>query len=339
MIDLIRSCRRRVSTLPILRSVLLVALAGFSGWALGQQNSETATPIGPRWWPSEWGPADQRGAANRVTPEKVLEAHKLIKQGKLYSLGRVYEHGMPLPGKRHFSLTIPGSPTSPPSGKNQGVSFDEMFSGEIGQVGTQFDGLGHVGVRVGNDDLFYNGFKRSEFANAYGHTKLGVENVGPIFTRGVLLDVAAVRKTKRLPVGYAISPDDLDAALAATKLTIRPGDVVMINTGHGELWMKDNDTYGGGEPGIGMAAARWLSDKKIVLIGADTWAIEVVPPEDPDRPYPVHQWDLVRNGIYHLENLDLAELAADKVYEFAFVFCPLRLKGATGSPGNPIAIK
>ena len=103
--------------------------------------------------------------------------------------------------------------------------------------------------------------------------------------------------------------------------------------------MKDNDSYGAGEPGIGMAAARWLSDKKIVLVGADSWAIEVVPPEDPERPFPVHQWDLVRNGIYHLENLDLAELAAVKVYEFAFVFSPLLLKGATGSPGNPIAVR
>ena len=90
----------------------------------------------PPWWPSEWGPEDQRGAANRLTPDKVLEANKLIKQGKVFSLGRVYEHGMPLPGKRHFSLTIPGSPTYGPSGKNQTVAFDEIFSGEIGQIGT-----------------------------------------------------------------------------------------------------------------------------------------------------------------------------------------------------------
>ena len=103
--------------------------------------------------------------------------------------------------------------------------------------------------------------------------------------------------------------------------------------------MKDNDTYGAGEPGIGMAAARFLTERKVALIGADTWAIEVVPHEDPDVPYPVHQWDLTRHGVYHLENLDLEQLAADKVYEFAFIFCPLRLKGATGSPGNPIAVR
>ena len=103
------------------------------------------TPVGPKWWPSPWGPDDQRGAANRITPQKVLEANKLIRTGKIYSLGRVYEHGMPLPGKRHFSLTIPGSPTQVAEGKNMLVSHDEMFSGEIGQVGTQFDGLGQIG--------------------------------------------------------------------------------------------------------------------------------------------------------------------------------------------------
>ena len=312
---------------------LLTLLVAFSAWAVDE------TPIGPRWWPSEFGPDDQRGAANRITPQKVLEAKELIREGKIYQLGRVYEHGMPLPGKRHYSLTIPGSPTADATGKNQIVSHDEMFSGEIGQVGTQFDGLGHVGVRVDKEDIFYNGFKRSEFADAYGLKKLGVENAGVFFTRGVLLDVAGYRQTERLPNGYVITIDDLEGCLAQAKTKIRPGDVVLLHTGHGKLWMVDNATYGAGEPGLGMASAAWLTEKKPALIGADTWAIEAVPHEDPDRPFPVHQWNLVRNGVYHLENLDLSQLAAEGVYEFAFVFSPLRLKGATGSPGNPIAIR
>ena len=103
--------------------------------------------------------------------------------------------------------------------------------------------------------------------------------------------------------------------------------------------MKENQIYNDGEPGVGLAAARWLSDQKITLVGADNWAIECVPPEDPERPFPVHQWNLVRNGIYHLENLDLSPLVDAEVYEFAFIFSPLRLKGATGSPGNPIAVR
>src|SRR5437667_3489076 len=101
---------------------LMCATVSAHYWAFGQGSPET--PIGPKWWPSEWGADDQRGAANRLTPAKVLEAGKLITTGKIYSLGRVYERGMPLPGDRHFVLTIPGSPTRPPNGKNQIVSFD-----------------------------------------------------------------------------------------------------------------------------------------------------------------------------------------------------------------------
>ena len=305
----------------------------------GRGATQEETPIGPKWWPSEWGPNDQRGAANRLTPGHVLEASRLIRAGKVYSLGRVYEHGMPLPGKRHFSLTIPGSPTGGPAGKNQEVYHDDLFSGEIGQIGTQLDGLGHVGVRLADDDYFYNGFRRSQFGTAYGLEKLGIENVGVFFTRGVLLDVAAARGVARLKAGEVVSVGDLEAALRAQGLEVREGDVVLLRTGHGQLWMKDNAGYAAGEPGIGMDAARWLCARKIVLVGADTWATEVVPPEDPDRPFPAHQMLLVRHGIYNLENLDLEELARDKVYEFAFVFAPLRLKGATGSPGNPIAVR
>ncbi len=297
------------------------------------------TPIGPKWWPSEWGPDDQRGAANRLTPEKVIEAAQLIKTGKVYHVGQVYEKGMPLVGERHFKLTIPGLPSSDPVGKNQIVGNDEMFSGEIGQVGTQMDGLGHVGVHMKGDNYFYNGFKLSEFGSAYGLKKLGVENIGIFFTRGVLLDVAGLKGVERLDPDYLITAADLQDALDAAELKIGTGDVVLIRTGHAQLWMKDNDTYNASEPGIGMEAARWITDRKVSLIGADTWAIEKMPGEDPDREVPVHQWTITRHGIYHLENMNLEELAADKAYEFAFVFAPLPFKGATGSPGNPVAVR
>src|SRR5205085_9740759 len=94
-------------------------------------------PIGDKFWPSEFGGDDQRGAANRITPKTTLRGAQLIKEGRVFQLGRLYEHGMPLPGKRHFSLTIPGLPTGKPAGANQLVSNDELVSGEIGQVGTQ----------------------------------------------------------------------------------------------------------------------------------------------------------------------------------------------------------
>lgn len=306
---------------------------------LGLAPGVEETPIGPKWWPSEWGAEDQRGAANRLTPEKVRAASRLIRDGRVYSLGRLYEHGMPLPGKRHFSLTIPGSPTGGPDGKNRGVYHDDLFSGEIGQIGTQLDGLGHVGVRIGDDDYFYNGFRRSQFGTAYGLEKLGIEHVGVFFTRGVLVDLAAFQGVNRLKAGTVITAADLEGALKRQGVDVGPGDVVLIRTGHGTLWMKDNAAFGGGEPGIGMDAGRWLADRKIALVGSDTWATEAVPHEDPERPFQVHQLLLVRHGIYNLECLDLEALAADRVYEFAFIFAPLRLKGATGSPGNPIAVR
>lgn len=301
--------------------------------------ADAETPIGPAWWPSPWGAKDERGAANRITPERIAAAAKLIRQGKIYSLGRLYEHGMPLPGNRHFSLTIPGSPTGGPSGKNRMVYHDELFSGEIGQVGTQLDGLGHVGVRMGGDDFFYNGFRRSDFGRAYGLEKLGIENVGVFFTRGILIDVAGFRGVQRMKVGEVITVADVEGALKKQGVDVREGDVVLFRTGHGQLWMKNNELFGKGEPGLGMASAQWLCDKKIVMVGSDTWATEVVPHENRDRPFEVHQLLLVRHGIYNLENLDLEELARERIYEFAFIFAPLPMKGATGSPGNPIAVR
>jgi kynurenine formamidase len=329
----------RRSTLTALL-LALVTGANLYLFARGQRPAaEPETPIGPKWWPSEWGPDDERGAANRLTPAKALEAKDLIRSGKVYQLGREYESGMPIAGKRHFSLTIPGLPTGGPGGKNQLVHNDELISGEIGQVGTQFDGLGHIGVRVGGDNLFYNGFKLSEFGTAYGLKKLGVEKAGPFVTRGILLDVARIKGERSLPKGYVVTDADLRRALEVGGGSIKPGDVVLIHTGHGFWWMRDNPKYADGEPGIGLAAAKWLTDQKVSLVGADNWAVEVVPSEDAERAFAAHQWLLVRHGVYLLENLDLSELARDRVSEFAFVFAPLRLKGATGSPGNPIAIR
>jgi len=286
-----------------------------------------------KWYPSKWGAADQRGAANRITPAKVLEARDMIKQGKLYQLGHVYEAGMPIYGTRHYSIRIPQA--FPMPGKNQAVYHDEIISGELGQIGTQFDGLGHLGI----GDLFYNGNRRSEFAKAEGLTKLGIENVGAIVTRGVLIDVAKYKGVAQLAGNYEITPADLKGALQKEGVSIKSGDMVLIHTGWGSLWMKDNTKFGATEPGIGIAAGQMLVDAEVVVVGADTWGVEIMPNPDPSLSAPVHQLFLARNGIYLHENLITAELARDNVYEFMYSYAPLRLKGATGSPGNPIAIR
>ncbi len=308
----------------------VVIMAGFPAPAHPQQDV---------WWPSEFGADDRRGAMNRITPAKVLEAARLIREGRVYSLGRTYEAGMPLYGTRHFSLTIPGGPTSGPVGSNNLLGNDELVSGQIGQVGTQFDGLGHIGRRVNGVDRYYNGVRGEDLYASTGLRELGIENVGPIVTRGVLIDVAGNKGVDRLPAGYVITPEDLRSALAAQGVSLRSGDAVFIRSGHSALWMVDNDAYNSGEPGIGVAAAQWLIDREIVLTGADSWGTEVLPPEDPTTAFRVHQMLIMENGIHNLENLWLEEIAEDRVWEFAFMFSPVPLKGATGSPGNPIAIR
>jgi len=307
--------------------LILIALGALTTATVAHSQSDT-------WYPSRWGAADQRGAANRVTPAKVLEAKNLISTGTVYQLGRVYESAMPLFGTRHFSLRIPQ--TFGPMGSNRLMYHDEVVSGELGQVGTQFDGLGHIGV----GDLFYNGHNRNEFSKAEGLTALGVENVGAIATRGVLVDVAALKGVAQLASGYEITLADLEGALARQgTAAIRAGDVVLVHTGWGSLWLTDNAKFASGAPGIGLAAARYLVDREVVLVGSDTWATEVIPNPNPELQFPVHQLLIPQSGIYIFENLATEALARDGVYEFAFFFAPLQLKGATGSPGNPIAIR
>ena len=308
------------------RSVLSVVVLGaaIAGVAFGQAGNPGT---------SRWGQEDQRGAANRITPQKVLEAKSLITRGTVYQLGHVYESSMPLFGTRHFSLKIPQ--TFGPMGSNRLEFHDEIVSAEIGQVGTQFDGLGHIGV----GDIFYNGNNRADFAKSDGFTKLGIENVGALVTRGVLVDVAAYKGVARLEGGYEITLADLRGALEKQRTEVRSGDVVILHTGWGSLWKVDNAAFGATAPGIGLEAAQYLVDREVVLIGADTWSMEVVPNPNPDLQFPVHQLLIPRNGIYIFENLVTEELARDRAYEFAFFFAPLKLKGATGSPANPLAIR
>jgi kynurenine formamidase len=304
--------------------IALFAAGGIAGIAVGQAADRLQSP---------WGPADQRGAANRITADKVLEAKSLITRGTVYQLGRTYEAAMPLFGTRHFSLQIPQ--TYGPMGTNRTTYHDEVVSAQIGQVGTQFDGLGHIGI----GDLFYNGNDRGDFSQGDGLTKLGVENVGPLVTRGVLVDVAAFKGVARLEGGYEITLADLQGALERQRTEVRSGDVVIVHTGWGSLWNVDNAAFGASAPGVGLEAAQYLVEREVVLVGADTWSMEVVPNPNPDLAFPVHQLLIPRNGIYIFENLLTEDLARDRVYEFAFFFAPLKLKGATGSPGNPLAIR
>ena len=283
--------------------------------------------------PSKWGAGDQRGSGNHMKPETVLRAARLIKTGEVFELGRVLSESMPLSAGRRFELSTKRTRNDP--GTNRRGSNEELVVAEIGQVGTQFDTFSHQ--MIGSS--MYNCFALDEIATRTGFTKLGVEHVGALVTRGVLLDMAMLKRVPMLADAYQITPQDLQDALAAQKLALQPGDAVLIHTGWGTLWGKDNARYQRGSPGIGTAAAEWLARQDPMLVGADNAAVEVTPNPDPKLAGPVHQIMLVVNGIHLLENVRLDELAARRAYEFALIVEPLKIQGGTGSTVAPIAIR
>ena len=309
--------------------LLIATLIGFTS-----ASAQTWSPPTPEQrCPSKWGAEDERGAANLMGPEAVLRATKLIRQGKVFELGKELNTTMPFVGERRFSMQL--KRTSNPAATNKQRSNEEIVTTEIGQVGTQFDALNHQGI----GDLLYNCFKSDEISTRNGFTKLGVEKVGAIFTRGVLIDIAAFKGVEMLAIDYEITVQDLQDALAKQGVSIGQGDAVLIHTGWGLLWGKDNAKFVSGEPGIGASAAEWLAKQNVVLIGSDNWGIEIFPNPDKQIRLPVHAIALVVNGIFLLENMELAALAKDKAYEFAFIVEPLKIKGGTGSTVAPIAVR
>lgn len=283
--------------------------------------------------PSKWGTGDQRGSGNHMRPETVLRAARLIKTGEVFELGRVLSESMPLSAGRRFEVLTKRTRNDP--GTNRRGSNEELVVAEIGQVGTQFDTFSHQ--MIGSS--MYNCFTLDETAGRTGFAKLGVEQVGALVTRGVLLDIAGLKGVPMLADTYQITPQDLQEALAAQKLTLQPGDAVLIHTGWGTLWGKDNARYQRGSPGIGTAAAEWLARQDPMLVGADNAAVEISPNPDRQLAGPVHQIMLVVNGIHLLENVRLDELAARRAYEFALIVEPLKIQGGTGSTVAPVAIR
>jgi kynurenine formamidase len=318
-----------------MRPIIIVALATsfVCVRATGAEAQTWNPPADSARCPSKWGAGDQRGAGNHMKPETVLRATRLIKTGQVFELGRRLEQSMPLQATRTFELHT--KRTAPLAGSNRRGSNEEVVLAEIGQVGTQFDVFAHQTI----GDSLYNCFKLDDIATRNGFSKLGIENIGALMTRGVLLDIAALKGVEMLPDSYEITVADLQQALQKQQLTLQPGDAVILHTGWGRLWGKENARYMRINPGIDVAASEWLARQDPMLIGADTAPINVTPSPDPKLSNPVHQIALVVNGIFLLENLRLDELAAQRAYEFALIVEPLKLVGATGSTVAPIAVR
>ena len=315
---------------PVLTSLLAVWLAACAAVANAQS---WQPPSDSQRCPSKWGADDQRGSGNLMKPETVLRATRLIRTGEVIELGQVLSASMPFSNARVFELHTKRTVMNP--GTNRRGSNEEIVFSEIGQVGTQFDGFSHQTI----GDSLYNCNKLDDIQTRNGFKRLGVEHVGALMTRGVLVDVAALKGTPMLPDTYEITVSDLQQALQREKISLQAGDAIIINTGWGTLWGKDNDRYGRSNPGLGAAGAEWLARQNPMLVGADVAPINVTPNPDPQVNNPVHQIMLVISGVHLLENLKLDELSQKQVYEFAFIIQPLKIQGATGSTVAPIAVR
>src|SRR6266853_74249 len=347
-----RALHRRKEYVAMMRKslivviVMLAAVVASVPAALAQSDCSKIVPASP------WGPNDQTGATNRVTPAVTKAAAAEIQEGKVIVMSYPLADGIPLFGTR-FTKTILTATTLAPGaalGENQLTYMEDTWLSQS-HVGTHLDGMGHIG----RGDCYYNQTPMGKFINQNNMTKLGLEHLKSFATRGVIIDVVRVHQQANklksnaacrkpcLDKGTVITAEDLQAGLKMYNVTLREGDAVFVHTGWGDIFSQypaQNALYNGGEPGIGKAAAKWLADQKVILVGSDQWAVEVIPSEVATEAFPVHQLLLTDNGIHIIENVrtDLIadEAAASKRATF---FLNMSVPKAVGLTGNFVGIE
>jgi kynurenine formamidase len=286
----------------------------------------TVASVDSRWWPSPFGADDELGMLNHVTDATRRAALALVREGRLYDLGHVLDERCPVFPGRYFRQTLVTTAhhanEAMPIGDNQVNWVTEIVSGTM-QLGTHLDALSHLQI----GERGYNGWRVAELAEPAGMKRLGAETIPQIVTRGWLVDVSR----RNLGRGGVVTLGDVE------DLEPEPGDAVLFHTGWSRHW-EDPETYLSGEPGPGYDVARWLAERGVALTGCDTWSYGPVPAEDPARPFEVPQLLNVRHGVFVLENLDTAALAADGVQRFALVVTHPKLRGATGAWTSPVAL-
>lgn len=302
----------------------------------GGLHAQPAAPAPNDWCRSKYGPADEIGAANLLTPELALQATRLVRTGKTYALGGETNSRTPAFAPRTWSLLVlqPGQAGGGSLGPTRTNYNDDVYNGWVG-TGTQIDGLGHIGV----DNVYYNCFRNSEFVQASGLTKLGIEKVPPFVTRGVVLDMAAFFGVDMLREGQVFNSREIQEQARRQGIEIRRGDVVLFHTGWQRLAATEPARFVAAEPGLGREGAQWLVSRQVVAVGADTWALEVIPFEQGAGVFEVHQILIPRNGIYILENIQTEQLVRDRAWEFMFVLGHSRMTGGVQAIINPVAIR
>jgi kynurenine formamidase len=323
----------------------------FSGVLVAQTPQGWTKGKGYGW---VYGKQDEVGALNAITsPAWVFRALREVKTGKVYDLGvRVDRTSYKWPGHSPTEIMSFRSPEGVKRGKDiaafahhpHQLAFHSCALFISDNVGTQIDGLGHI--TTGSDNHWYNGFREQEYGGDFGISKADADSIPPIIARAVMIDMAAWKGVDALPSNFPIGSKELQGALAAQKVDVEPGDVVLIRTGTLRYWGETGADHAKlqqhDSAGLTLEGAKWLvAQKGAVLIGADTSGLEVG--QDPALPgavNPVHEYLLIEQGVHIGEFHNLEGLSRDKVYRFIYFGVTNRLKGTVaGTAMRPVAVQ
>jgi kynurenine formamidase len=278
----------------------------------------------------------------------VLEATGLVKEGRIYSLARERFRGMPLfPGHPQFEVLVYRTPQGLRAqgdepwgpGNDAGLGYASEIVFGTTHTGAHVDA--HAHMTVGEDDRWYGGCARTDLGD-FGPLRGDASELPPFWARGLLYDVPGFRGIEFLGKGEPVAAGEL-AEIGSAQGIGEPaeGDVVLVRTGYMSHFPDAERMAAHRGPGPDITVARWLVECGVVATGSDTETYEVQPAPDPGapaNPQPVHTYLLIERGVYLMESLDLEELARDRVYEFLFVALPLKIRGATGSMIDPVAV-
>jgi kynurenine formamidase len=291
-----------------------------------------------------WGADDQRGTLNLVTDAVVRRGIAAARQGRVFSLAIPFDRSGPqwdsknMPDRVNPELNTYAVNIAFTGDTADFTTSDDSF--RMGsQAATHLDALSHAGY----EGKLWNGAP-SSVVSAEGAARLGIEQVGALATRGVLLDVARLHGVDHFDENYAITGDDLERAALAAGVPVEPGDAILVRTGQMHfLRAGDKRRYSMPSPGLSTQSIPWIRDHDVALVATDTLTFEVYPCEDPRVFMPVHMIQLRDMGLTQGQNWHLDDLAAncasDGQYEFLLTATPLPLTGAVGAPAAPTAIK
>jgi kynurenine formamidase len=293
---------------------------------------------------SPFGAQDEIGMLNLIDGDSMSRVLSEVDARRAFDLAVDFFIGMPnwtYAGDPPFQIWMSGTPSG-------GVRDDPLQIGEaqnrmVGRSGDCISMYTHTGTHVdalnhmGYGKTVWNCFSEEQHLGARHWHVAGADRHPPVIARGVLIDVAGAHGVSVLPDSYGIGAQELRSVLSHQGTELHEGDVVLIRTGRMTLW-PDGEAYIPDEPGLDRSGAEFLAQAGAIMIGADNVGLEQIPSADADNWQVVHTYLLAEAGVPIMEIVNLQELAAERLYEFAFIGACLRIRGATGSPIRPVAL-